>query len=256
MKTSSFEKIKNYLVPVLSMIAVVVMIPIFIMPQLNKIAEASKILNKNQKRLDLIEKKATDLEKLSEKKDSLEQKIEIIEQALPVDKSVAPLVSGIQQLAITSGLSVESFKIVPGKTATDSAKPVSNTQAAAPSTGAGAVQKVAPSSTEKNLIFQITLVGGTKPYKTFLSTLEKAKRILVLDEFQSTSDDGALFKFVVFLQAPYAPLPKISSDQVGEPLPSLSEANEKLIKALDSPEFQDVTQSQITPGPTGVVNPF
>src|SRR3989344_2813649 len=104
MKTNNFVQIKKYFVPVVSIIAVFVMIPVFIMPQLNRIAEASKIINKNQARLDTIEKKAGDLEKLSKQRDSLDKNIKIIEQALPVDKSVAPLVSGIQQLAITSGL--------------------------------------------------------------------------------------------------------------------------------------------------------
>lgn len=254
MKTNNFEQVKKYLVPVFSIIAVFVMIPVFIMPQLTRISDASKIINKNQKRLDAIEKKALDLEKLSKQKDSLDKKIEIIEQALPVDKSVAPLVSGIQQLAITSGLVVGSFKIVPGKTATEAAKPVSNTQASVKNAATDQTQQKTSSS--KNLIFQITLLGGTKQFKTFLTTLEKAKRILVLDEFKSQSSDGTLFKFDIFLSAPYAPLPKISKDQVSEPLPLLTTQNEKLLDALNSSEFQDVTQSQITPGPTGVVDPF
>ena len=255
MKTNNFVQIKKYFVPVVSIIAVFVMIPVFIMPQLNRIAEASKIINKNQARLDPIEKKAGDLEKLSKQRDSLDKNVKIIEQALPVDKSVAPLVSGIQQLAITSGLVVESFKIVPGKTATESAKKtVSNTQSSAQNTATEVAPQ--PTSSERNLIFQITLTGGTKQFKTFLTTLEKAKRTLVLDSFKSQSSVGILFKFDIFLAAPYAPLPKISQDQVGEPLPVLTAQNKKLIQDLDSSEFQDVTQSNISPGPTGVVDPF
>ncbi len=257
MKPNSLEQLKSYIVPVFSIIAVLVMIPVFIMPQLNQIADASKVINKNQARLDTIEKKAKDLEKLSQKKDTLDQKINIIEQALPVDKSIAPLVSGIQQLAINSGLSVKSFKIQPGKTATESAKAASPTQSTPKTTSAKQKTETAvTTAASKNLIFQMSLQGGTKAFGSFLTALEKAKRILVLEEFKSQSTDGVSFTFDIFLQAPYAPLPKLSEDQVGESLPTLTVQNENLIEDLNSSEFQDVTESQINPGPTGVVDPF
>lgn len=254
MKNNYLDKFKSYLVPVGSILAVLVMVPVFIMPQLTKIADASKVINKNQTRLDSIEKKATALEKLSKNQDSLEEKIAVIEKALPIDKSVAPLVSGIQQLAIESGLSVKSFKIQPGRTATESAKP------AATSGQSGSLESQTSGQTSivsgTNLVFQISLEGGTDAFKAFLATIEKAKRILVLEEFKSQSNDGKKFTFDIYLQAPYAPLPKLSDDQVGEPLPSLTVQNENLIEDLNSSVFQDVTQSQINPGPTGVVNPF
>lgn len=256
MKPNSFEQLKSYFIPVLSIVAVLVMIPVFIMPQLNQIADASKVINKNQARLDTIEKKAKDLEKLSREKDTLDQKINIIEQALPVDKSIAPLVSGIQQLAINSGLSVKSFKIQPGKTATESAKAATPTQTTPKTTSAKQKTEPAVTPASKNLIFQMSLQGGTKAFGSFLTALEKAKRILVLEEFKSQSTDGVSFTFDIFLQAPYAPLPKLSEDQVGEPLPTLTVQNENLIEDLNSSEFQDVTESQINPGPTGVVDPF
>jgi len=256
MKVKNFEQLKNYLIPVLSIVVVVIMIPLFILPQLSKIAEASKIINKNKNRLSSIEKKATELAELSKNKNDLEEKIKIIEQALPVDKSVAKLVSGIQQLAISSGLRVSTFKIVPGKIATESAKPVSNNSKKTQTNTKKNTGSSEATSAEKNLLFQITLDGGIAQFQTFLTTLEKAKRILVLNEFKSSSQDGKIFKFEVYLRAPYSPLPKLSEDQIGEPIKTLSKQDEVLLNALKSEEFRDVTEFEISPSQTGIVNPF
>jgi Tfp pilus assembly protein PilO len=256
MKTNSLEQIKNYLIPVFSIIAVLVMIPVFIMPQLDKIAESSKIINKNQDRLNSLEDKAEALDKLAEDKDRIDADIRVVEQALPVDKSLAPLVSGLQQLAINSGLGVKSFKIAPGRTATESARAGGQTTAqTAPRTPAGTTEQSTATS-RTDLVFQMNLRGGSEQFGTFLTAIEKAKRILVLQEFKATYDDNIrAFEFEIFLQAPYAPLPKLSEDQEAEALPTLSAQNKNLIEDLNSSEFQDVTLPT-TPGPRGVVDPF
>ncbi len=248
MKNKLVEQLQGYIIPVGSIAVVIAMVPLFLMPQLNRIADASKVINKNQNRLDTIEKKASDLDKLAQNRDSLNKKLKIVEQALPVDKAVAPLVSGIQQLAISSGLTVKSLKIQPGKVATGSAKPVAAQAAAA--------SPIALVPSGSSVVFQINLGGDTAGFRRFLTTLESAKRILVLQSFKSSSTDGVGYSFEVFLQAPYSTLPKISSDQVGEALPTLTVANENLISDLDSSQFHDVTQTQFPTGPTGVKDPF
>lgn len=245
------EQIKNYLVPGLVFIVVLAMIPIFILPTLNRIAEASKTINQNQTRLNGVKQKASDLEELKGKESDLREKLTIAESALPIDKSVAPLVLGVKDLAVEKGLSVKSFKIQPGKTATESAK-----KAIGGPTGTSNTTGIPKLTSQAGFIFQMVLIGKTADFKSFVAALESAKRLLLVQEFKGISSDGANYEIEVFINAPFSPLPEISEDQEAAALPKLTAANEKLLEDLKSSIFTDRTAKTIEPGSTGVTDPF
>ncbi len=247
---SVLQKITAYIVPVVSILVVLILIPVVIMPQLDSIVASSKILNKNKGRLDKIESKANKLEELATQKEELENNLKFVETVLPINKEVAALVLGIQGLARNSGLAVSSFKIQPGKTATQSASPADKTAGSVPNTPA------TPTSSKENLVFNIGLQGDLKSLRTFLAALESGKRILTLSQMKSSNTLGANYTFDLFLNSPFGSLPTLSKDQIGSPLAELTSKNLKLLEDLRTPIFSDITGVQVAPGPTGPTNPF
>lgn len=255
------DKIKEYLIPVFSIIVVIALIPLVIMPQLNNITSSNKVINDNKDRLTSLTKKASELDKLSQNKDDLQKKLEIAESAMPITKDVAHLILGVQQVAIGAGLQVTDLKIQPGKTATASATIKSTpanqttTQPTAPVTTSSTT-----SSTADNLVFEMNLNGNLASFQTFMKSLETAKRILSLNQFKaspnSSDRSGNTFAFDVFINAPFSQLPTIASDQISQELPTLTSADQKLLDYLDSNSVVPVTQTPIPEVPTGVTDPF
>jgi hypothetical protein len=251
MKTSfNLEKFKTYLVPVVSLVAVVVLVPLVVMPQLDQIAADSKIINKNGERLKTLEKKAKDLEAQSQNQDELNSKLQIAEKALPVNKAIAPLILGVQQIAINNSLAVNKVKLQPGKVATGSAEKL--TPAATTATSEDLNFK----STDSEIIFEMGLHGSFESLQGFLQVLEKGRRLLIFKSFQSQTVGDGNYNVQIFLVAPFSPLPQLTKDQIASELPQISDKDEELLEKLSSAGFGDVTTTTITPGPTGVANPF
>lgn len=246
------ENLTNYLIPAICFIAVIVMIPLVIIPQLTKITESSAIIKKNTTRLKQIQTKASALVALESKKSEIEANLNLVETVLPITKDVAALVSGIQELARSSGLLVNSFKIQPGKTATESASPKSVIGASQTTPNSVAPQI----STSENLVFNMSLSGDVTALKSFLHSIETGKRLLTLSTLKSSTSDNSKFSIELFLNAPFSNLPKLSSDQIGAPLASLTAANLKLIEDLKSPAFVGITDRPVQVGPTCLVDPF
>lgn len=245
------NKLSSYVVPVISLLVVVILVPVVIMPQLKNIAASSKVLNENEGRLDKIESKANKLEELAKNKAQIEENLKFVETVLPINKEVAALVLGIQALAHNSGLAVSSFKIQPGKVATESAKKTTEGE-----TKIAANTPASPTSTKDNLVFNMGLAGELKSLRAFLAALESGKRVITLSQVKSTGGSGANFNFDLFLNAPFSALPTLSADQIGSPLAELTAQNLKLLEDLQTPIFSDITKGTIVPVPTGLTNPF
>lgn len=251
MKTKfKLENLTTYAIPVLSFLVVIILIPSVIMPQLNSIVDSSKILNKNKGRLDQLKSKASKLADLSTQKNDIENNLKFVETVLPINKEVAALVLGIQDLARNSGLAVATFKIQPGKTATDSAS-TAKTSTAQPQAAVST-----PISTKDNLVFNLGLSGDMKSLRTFLAALETGKRVLTLSQVKSTNNGGPIYNFDLFLNAPFGTLPQLTADQASNPLAELTSKNKKLLDDLRTPIFSDITGVQVAPGPTGPTDPF
>lgn len=250
----SLNQLQLYLVPVASLIVVVALIPLVIMPQLDRIASASKTIGENRTRLEKVKAKADALEDLAENKDDLEADLNFIETVLPVEKAIAPLIFGVQQIARDQGLAVTKIRLAPGKTATASATPQSDDRLQQTQNNQSSNGEVF--SSKDSLVFELTLSGDINAFKNYLSTLEKAKRILFLNKFEAEESQGE-YKVTFFINAPYGRLPSGASDRLAQELKKLSPNNEKLLEDLKSEIFQDVTDVQIPEVPTGTEpNPF
>lgn len=245
------ENLTSYLVPAASLLLGIILVPVLILPQWDKIAESSQIIDKNKDRLESLETKQGKLEDLANEKDQIEADLALIETVLPINKDVAALVLGIQTLARNNGLTVSTFKIQPGKTATDSAgaKETATTQT-------NQKNSDTPASTKENLVFNMGMTGTLKNLQSFVTLLEKGKRILTMSQLRTTTDGGPNYNIDIFINAPFNPLPKLGSDPAAKPLAELTEKNLKLLKDLSGPIFNDITGQDVDTGPTGPQNPF
>lgn len=255
MQTDFFGKFKNYLIPTASILAVVFLIPTVVLPQITKIRENLKVVNENGERLDQLVAKAGALEQLAQAEDQLDKNLAIAESALPIEKDVARLVRGVQNLAAANGLEVSKVKIQPGKTATVSAAPAeqTTTEPAAQSTNP---TTTAATTNKSELIFELDLRGNIANFQSFLKGVESTKRLLIMSSFKAATSTGAEFTFNVVVNAPFGPLPKIAQDQLAVAVEELSVANKKLLEDLAGSTFQDVTNTPLPTGPTGVADPF
>lgn len=249
------QNLKTYVIPIVSIVVVIFLVPGVILPQIKKIQENYRVVTKDDDRLDKLEAKADALEELSKSQDSLDKNLAIAESALPIQKDVARLIRGVQNLAQASGLEVSKVEIKPGKTATDSATPQETTQASTETTAAQ-TPKTVTNTSKTELIFGLTLKGNLNSFQSFLKSIEGTKRLLILSSFKSTSTTGTDFTFTVLINAPFGPLPKIASDQLAKAVAELSANNQKLLKDLESSAFRDVTNESLPTGPTGVTDPF
>lgn len=249
------KKLTTYLIPVGSLLIGLAIIPLVIFPQLQEIVKSSAIINDNKSSLAKVENKAEKLEKYAEDKEKLENDLKFVETVLPINKDVAALVSGVQELARQSGLSINSFKIQPGKTATDSAG-LKSEAAVSKTPNSPQSNVAAPISSKDNLVFNMSMSGELQALRTFLRSLETGKRILTLSQVKSVVNSSSIYNFDLFLNAPFSILPKFSPNQAKSPLAELTEKNRKLLEDLRSPIFSDITNRTVTPGPTGPTNPF
>nr|QBM01826.1 hypothetical protein [uncultured archaeon] len=251
-KGLNFGVVKTYTVPFLSLVSVLALVPLVIMPQLSQIAADSRVINQNRTRLDSLEKKATDLESQSRNQDDLNSKLATAEKILPISKAIAPLVLGVQQIAINNSLGVNKIKLQPGKVATNSALPKKE----ALPTESTNNDNLDFKSSDSLVVFEMSLSGSFNSLQSFLKVLETGRRLLIFKNFQSQILAENTYNVQIFLAAPYSPLPLIAEDQIATPLPEISEKDEELLTRLGSDFFKDVTTTNINPGPTGTANPF
>lgn len=254
MASNFASSLKTYVIPLVSIVVVIFLVPGVILPQIKKIQENYRVVTKDKDRLKALETKAAALEDLAQAQESLNENLATAESALPIQKDVARLLRGVQNLAVAAGLEVSKVEIKPGKTATDSA---STKEAAAPTNQTASNTKSTPVAASKTeLIFNLGMRGNLTSLQSFLKSIEATKRLLILSSFKSTSEAGVDFNIDVLINAPFGPLPKIAQDQLSQAVATLSQNNKKLLKDLESSAFRNVTNENLPTGPTGVIDPF
>ncbi len=251
MQTNIGGKYNNVLIPVGSVLVVVLLVPLVVLPQIQKIRDNLAVINQNSERLEKLKVKAIALEKLTEAQDELDKNLAIAEAALPIQKDVARLVRGVQNLASASGLETTKVEVKPGRTATSSAEQSrSNSETSAnPASNSNPI-------TINELLFELNLKGNLASYQGFLKSIESSRRLLIMSSFKGSSDSGSDYTYTVLISAPFGPLPQISQDQLAEAIADLSANNKKLLEDLESAAFKNVTNQPVPTGPTGVADPF
>ncbi|MEX0616781.1 MAG: hypothetical protein WD231_03170 [Candidatus Woykebacteria bacterium] len=242
------KNLKALAVPALIAVTILVIIPFVILPLLRNVRETNNSLNNDRERLRNLSNKLGTLNSLDEAE--INQKLSEANIALPAGKQVAPLVVGLQNLALGSNLAVDEISLTPGKVSTESAK------AATASATAAQTQPAAPSGqlSKDSLILKLSLSGSVSSLEAFLEKLEMAKRISSIDSLAATDSEGSKFQILFQLSIPFRPVEFSSDDLAAEQIPALSADNERTLLLID--KFINFTDIQIQEGRTGVANPF
>jgi len=240
MKRTDFTFIKAYVVPFLVFIIIVLMVPLFIMPQIESFKNKNNEVKNAQKRLDAINTKLEALNKIDEEKER--DMLYDAEKSVPTGKEIPSLIVGMKALSGKSGLLQESMNIKPGKMASESA-----TRAASKN------KTVAKPESKDRINFNITLVGSFENIKNFLFDSEQAKRLLEVVTFKGSQQADASYKFDLQIATPFKEM-KSKGDIVSQSLPSLSDINKKTLGFIK--KLLDYVTSVIPTVPTGVEDPF
>lgn len=246
MSNFNFQKFTEYVVPALTFVVLIALIPLVIMPQLGRIAQANSTLKSKTARLDTLNKKFQVLQSLDSA--DIEGKLQNVEIALPSGKGLAPMIEAIKKLSANANLVVNAIKLNPGKIASNSATPA-------------ALHPNQPAPTTKlksSLEVAVELSGKTVDFEKFLSLVEKAKRIVIVESLIITKNPGKPDNFSLTLGVPFQPISTDSSDILAQPVPELSGADQQLYDTLMT-QFSEYS-SAITAGSCqngcGVKNPF
>ncbi|OGY23423.1 MAG: hypothetical protein A2172_04305 [Candidatus Woykebacteria bacterium RBG_13_40_15] len=240
-----FSKIKAYAIPLAIILAVVLLVPIFFVPQITRFREMNLELKKSQQRLAILKQKIVDLGKINENEESL-QLLEA-EKIVPSDKKVPYLLMGVNRIANEAGLFVSEMELNPGKVATESAKAA--TASASKSVTEGSQANKLP---KDKVVFRLQLKGDLQKFKNFLATLEKSKRLLGIDSIKAEVN-GDTYTYNLNIYTPFKTL-ESSGDIVAEPLPVFTSRHQSIFNMLAG--FTDYMEEVINEGTTGNKDPF
>lgn len=135
-------------------------------------------------------------------------------RAIPSDKDVATILSTIEQTAIVSGLSVVNITIAsPGSLATDAAQRQSQEEK---ELGSGIITSI------------VAVEGTLANVKTYLSTLQRVRRVLRVHSAEVAIREGGIARAVITVESFWAALPTTLGD-ITVPLPPRSTQEDELL---------------------------
>lgn len=243
--------LKNFIVPTLILITILIIIPFSFVPLLNNLKTTNDTLRQERERLGRLSDKLEILSNLDE--ESINEKLVVVESALPVGKSIAPLVVGIQNLAGGSNLKIEGINISPGQVSTISAT-IQPEEALNTAADSGKSSSQASPEEKDTLSLKVSLLGTIDNLKAFLFKLESAKRLTLVNNLSSEISESKSFKFTLQLSAPFRSIPRLAGDIAAQAIPLISDKNEKTLKLIE--EFIDYTNIKLPESKTGVTDPF
>ena len=201
--------IKSYFGPILVVVALVILVPLIIIPQVGRILDLRAKVAAESDKLKKLTEKADKLGGINQQ--DLRSKLGTLEKALPSDKDISGLIVGIERIAAESGVAIKSSQLAPGE--------VSTTSAALSS----------PSETE----LQVTVAGDFGRVSTFLSRLNNSARVLGIREITLTSatQAGGQLSVTIKTTAFFLPLAEVKW-QVTDALPEITSADEAIISKI------------------------
>lgn len=163
-------------------------------------------------------------------------------QAIPSDKDVATILSTIEQSANSSGLGIVNVTIAnPGSLATEAAQR----------------QSVEEKQLGSGIITSgVTVEGPLENIKTYLSTLQKVRRVLRVQSAEVLIREGGVARANITVDSFWAALPTTLGD-IAAPLPPRSSGEDELLAQIRA--FPVSYQTLLTAGPVSFppkANPF
>lgn len=222
--------------PFISILIVIILIPLQILPTIQKIANFRNEINISSTRKSQMQQKLTIL--TSENSDSLQSMLIKVNQAIPSAKEIPSIFSSINNLASATSVSIEQIQVNVGEVSTSSTSSV--------------LFKTSSNSVD----FQTSISGTFPQVKDFLSKLEKTNRIFRIRSisFRQQEKTGVLatnanINLIAYFQA----LPS-TIGKVEDPINQLSVQEKNNIGVLaDVLDTQDVNLPSL---PMGKPNPF
>ena len=249
MKNMNLSAFRVYIVPILVLLTIVLLVPLVLMPQLDRIKEKNLEVKKGNERLVALNKKIEALNGIDETDESL--KLLEMEKVVPGGKELAQLVVGMRNLAALSKLKVTEMTFEPGKVATGSA--TATASATKKEKAAIAREKKTKEEEQKDkVIFSMSLGGKLSRVKGFLAKIEKAKRLLGVRKIEITEDEK-IYKIDFEILVPFTEREK-KGDVVASPLPILTALHESAYEFVS--KFNNFTNMSIPLVPKGIKNPF
>ncbi|MEX0621605.1 MAG: hypothetical protein WD187_01225 [Candidatus Woykebacteria bacterium] len=244
MKLSNPSLIRLYIVPVLVIVTIVLLIPLVLMPQLERIKEKNIEVKKGNERLEALRAKLEKLNFIDEGDVSL--KLLEMEEVVPSGKELAPLVVGVRALAGKAGLKVDSMELKPGRVATSSATSSASKRLKS--------EEAKSNTEEETLSFLLSLSGrGLNRAEEFLSDIERAKRLLGIETIKLARQERGEYTFEMEIVAPFKEL-ESSGDIIASPLPSLTTELERVYDFVTN--FVNYTNVPVQKVDTGASDPF
>ena len=247
MKNANLSAFKVYVVPVLVLLTIILLVPLVLMPQLNRIKEKSLEVKEGNERLEALNNKIEALDSINENDESL--KLIEMNKVVPGSKELAQLVVGMRNLAVQSDLKVAEMKFEPGKVVTSSATASATKREKAQ---AARDKKINKEEQKDKVIFTLSVKGKLSKVKEFLTKIEKARRLLGVRR-NETFKDIKVHKISFEIFAPFTEREK-KGDVVASPLPTLTSIHLKAYEFVS--KFKNLTNISIPLVPKGVTNPF
>ncbi len=245
MNREKLSPLRLYLVPLLVVLAIVLLVPLVLLPQLEIIKEKNLEVQKGQKRLDSLNTKLELLDSIDEEDESI--KLIDMEEVVPSSKELARLVVGVRSLASKAGLSVKAMELSPGRVATQSATPSATKRAKAAVANANKEDK---DKTTFTLSVETKKIGDLQK---FFTHIQKAKRLLGVNVVEINRDEEGLYTFELEIIAPFREI-QSRGDIVASPLPPLTRIHNEVFDFVA--DFVNFTNVAVQKVKTGVKDPF
>lgn len=228
--------VRKYIyVPVVTVVAVVVLVSSVIVPHVKKVTEARRQVGMAKSELSLLEDKVTALEAIDEQ--AVSEQIDRLERVLPSDKNVFSLLVSLTGLAAENSVSLESFDISPGSIASESATP-----------SALPAQEVAASRQQgerkqnlETLSATFTIFGDFSRVEHYLTQVERLQPLVKLGTIKLAplerrsavvaTESGVPVIVDVQLDFFYAPLPE-QLGTISDPLVAITETELALYESF------------------------
>ena len=246
MKNANLSPLRLYIVPILVLLSIILLVPLVLMPQIQRIRDKNLELKGSSERLKMLETKLDALEQVDETDES--QKLIEVEEAVPSGKDLAPFVVGVRRLAGQAKLTVVEMELKPGKVATQSA-----TVSATKKLKAVAAKEAKEEDKDK-INVSLGLKGNLADFEKFLKKIERAKRLLGVYSIEiSQQKEDKKFKFDLGISVP---LKELSSrgDIVAASLPEYTPFHQKVFDFIG--DFINYTNVAVQKVKTGVKDPF
>lgn len=232
--------IKEFLIPTLVSVIIVVLTVVFLIPKLNEVRDVNEQVNQTKVRVDKLEQKLNSLKTLSEPE--LQKNVDLLTLALPTGEDVFNLISLVKTIGQENNLNLVSYSL--SQTDTPTSNTTNTTEALSVDLN-GTFN--ADLDSLQNFIRQIE---STLP----LTTVENIK-VKTMEASGSAQINLYALSLEVKIRSLYSPLPK-TLGKVETPLPKITDNDNKLIEQIKKFSTYETQQVPLETVTVGRENPF